>query len=63
MTSALEQCERLDLALTQFHAEGLRFASFTLLRTVNRGGPAFGEAVHAATLQLKTALESAGYSH
>ena len=28
---ALEQCDRLELAITQFHAEGLRFAAFTLL--------------------------------
>jgi hypothetical protein len=63
VASALEQCERLELALTQFHTEGLRFAAFTLLRTVNRAGPALGEAVHSATLQLKTALESAGYPH
>ena len=62
-TSALEQCGRLELALGQFHSEGLRFASFTLLRTINRAGPALGEAVHSATLQLKTALESAGYPH
>lgn len=63
VAAALEQCGRLDVALTQFHTEGLRFAAFTLLRTIDRAGPALGEAVHAATLQLKTALESAGYPH
>jgi hypothetical protein len=63
VTSALEQCGRLELALGQFHSEGLRFAAFTLLRTISRAGPALGEPVHSATLQLKTALESAGYPH
>jgi hypothetical protein len=62
-TSALEQCERLEMALTQFHTEGLRFAAFTLLRTVSHAGPALGEAVHSATQRLKIALESAGYPH
>jgi hypothetical protein len=31
---ALDQCDRLELAINQFHAEGLRFAAFTLLRMV-----------------------------
>ena len=63
VTSALEQCGRLELALGQFHSEGLRFAAFTLLRMISRVGPALSEPVHSATLQLKTALESAGYPH
>jgi hypothetical protein len=60
---ALEQCDRLELAITQFHAEGLRFAAFTLLRMVFAQGTAFTEPVHQATQNLKSALEAAGYPH
>ena len=60
---ALEQCDRLELAINQFHAEGLRFAAFTLLRLVFGHGTAFTEPVHIATQDLKTALERAGYPH
>lgn len=60
---ALEQCDRLELAINQFHAEGLRFAAFTLLRMVFGSGTAFTEAVHIATQRLKSALETAGYPH
>jgi hypothetical protein len=60
---ALEQCDRLEVAITQFHAEGLRFAAFTLLRTVFSQGTVLTEPVHLATQQLKSALETAGYPH
>ena len=60
---ALEQCDRLELAITQFHAEGLRFAAFTLFRMVLRQGTVFTEPVHIATQDLKSALEAAGYPH
>lgn len=60
---ALEQCDRLELAINQFHAEGLRFAAFTLLRMVFAQGTAFTEPVHLATQNLKSALETAGYPH
>jgi hypothetical protein len=60
---ALEQCDRLELAITQFHAEGLRFAAFTLFRTVFAQGTVFTEPVHIATQNLKSALETAGYPH
>ena len=60
---ALEQCARLELAITQFHAEGLRFAAFTLFRTVFAQGTVFTEPVHIATQNLKSALEAAGYPH
>ena len=59
----LEQCDRLELAIQQFHAEGLRFAAFTLLRLVTHNRTSFTEPVHTATHGLKTALESAGYPH
>jgi hypothetical protein len=60
---ALEQCDRLEVAIRQFHAEGLRFAAFTLLRMVFAHGTAFTVPVHVATQNLKTALETAGYPH
>lgn len=60
---ALEQCDRLEAAITQFHAEGLRFAAFTLLRMVFAPGTPFTEPVHIATQGLKSALETAGYPH
>lgn len=60
---ALEQCDRLELSITQFHAEGLRFAAFTLLRMVFGQGTVFTGPVHIATQNLKSALETAGYPH
>jgi len=62
-TRALQQCDRLELSITQFHAEGLRFAAFTLLRMVFSQGTVFTEPVHIATQNLKSALEAAGYPH
>ncbi len=63
VTAALAQCDRLELSICQFHAEGLRFAAFTLLRMVQSSGTALTAPVHSATRSLKTALESAGYPH
>jgi hypothetical protein len=60
---ALEQCGRLEQAITQFHAEGLRFAAFTLFRTVFTQGTVFTEKVQIATQNLKSALDAAGYPH
>ena len=61
--AALAQCDRLELAISQFHAEGLRFAAFTLFRMVQSSGTIFTEAVHSATRELKAELEKAGYPH
>lgn len=63
VTAALEQCDRLEQAIRQFHAEGLRFAAFTLLRMVLGHGTVFTESVRIATQNFKTALETAGYPH
>lgn len=60
---ALEQCDRLEVAITQFHAEGLRFAAFTLFRMVFSQGTVLTAPVHIATQELKSALEGAGYPH
>jgi hypothetical protein len=60
---ALEQCARLELAIRQFHAEGLRFAAYTLLHMVLSHGTGFTDPVHVATRELKAALDTAGYPH
>ena len=59
----LEQCERLELAIRQFHAEGIRFAAYTLLRMVLSQGTGFTESVHVATRELKSTLDTAGLPH
>ena len=60
---ALDQCERLKLAINQFHAEGLRFAAYTLIHMVLNHGTGFTDPVHVATRDLKRTLEAAGYPH
>lgn len=61
-TTALSQCDRLQLAIAQFHAEGLRFAAYTLLR-MTLPPAASAPAVQEAARQLKAALDAAGYPH
>jgi hypothetical protein len=60
---ALHQCERLRQAIQQFHAEGLRFASFTLTRLMQQPGANLRESTVTACRQLKEALDAAGYTH
>jgi hypothetical protein len=62
-TQALDQCDRLQLAISQFHAEGLRFAAFTLLRMTQSAAIPFGPAVQTAAQNLKMALDAAGFPH
>jgi hypothetical protein len=63
VTRATEQCARLQMAIDQFHAEGIRFAAYTLLHMVLSHGTGFTEPVHRATRELKAALETAGFPH
>ena len=63
VAGALDQCQRLELAIRQFHAEGLRFAAFTLLHMVLAHGTSFTQPVQIATRELKRTLEAAGYPH
>jgi len=63
VTQALDQCDRLQLAITQFHAEGLRFAAFTLLRMTLSPATPLGAPVQAAAQNLKAALVAAGFPH
>ena len=60
---ALDQCDRLQLAISQFHAEGLRFAAFTLLRMTLPPKTTLGPSVQSAAEHLKGALDAAGYPH
>lgn len=62
-TQALDQCDRLQMAISQFHAEGLRFAAFTLLRLAQPPGTSFSEPVQTAAHDLKSALDEAGYPY
>jgi hypothetical protein len=63
LKQALEQSDRLQLAISQFHAEGLRFAAFTLFRMTLPPTTTFGAPVQAVAQKLKAALDSAGYPH
>lgn len=63
VTQALGQCDRLQMAISQFHAEGLRFAAFTLLRLTQPSGTGLGEPVRKAARDLTSALDEAGYPH
>jgi hypothetical protein len=62
VSQALHQCERLRQALVQFHAEGLRFAAFTLTRLMQQPGANLRESTQTAGRQLKEALDAAGYT-
>lgn len=61
VTQALHQCERLHQAILQFHAEGLRFASFTLHRLMQQPGANWKDSTQTAARQLKEGLDAAGY--
>jgi hypothetical protein len=63
VTQALAQCDRLQLAISQFHAEGLRFAAFTLLRMTLSPATPLGAPVQGAAQDLKAALVAAGFPH
>jgi len=62
VTQALHQCDRLRQAIVQFHAEGLRFAAFTLTRLMQQPGANLLEPTRTAGQQLKEALDAAGYT-
>ncbi|MSO56793.1 MAG: hypothetical protein EXQ55_07710 [Acidobacteria bacterium] len=61
VTQALHQCERLDLAINQYHAEGLRFAAFTLHHLVQQPGTNMRESTLEAARKLKEGLDAAGF--
>ena len=61
VSQALHQCERLQHALLRSHAEGLRFASFTLNRLMQQPGTNLGDATKKAARELKEGLDAAGF--
>jgi hypothetical protein len=63
ISQAVHQCERLRQAIVQFHAEGLRFAAFTLTRLMQQPGANLRESTQTAGRRLKEALDAAGYTH
>jgi hypothetical protein len=58
---ALYHLERLRLALAASHQEAVRFAAFTLNKTVHDASADWGEAPTAAMATLAAALQAAGH--
>jgi hypothetical protein len=63
LIQALAQCDRLRVSISQYHAEGLRFAAFTLFRMTLPPTTTFAVPVQSAAQNLKAALDTAGYPH
>ena len=61
VTQAVHQCERLHQAILQYHAEGLRFAAFTLHRLMQHADANLRESTLEAARKLKEALDAAGF--
>jgi hypothetical protein len=61
IVQALHQCDRLRQAVLQSHAEGLRFAAFTLTRLMQQTGANLQGATQNAARALKAGLDEAGY--
>jgi hypothetical protein len=61
VAQALHQCERLRQAVQQSHAEGLRFAAFTLTRLMQQTGAKLGDTTQEAARALKAGLDEEGY--
>jgi len=61
IVQALHQCERLRQAVQQSHAEGLRFAAYTLNRLMQQTGANLRETTQNAARALKAGLNESGY--
>lgn len=61
VSQALHQCERLEQAILQSHAEGLRFAAYTLNRLMQQPGANLRESSKKAARDLKKGLDAAGF--
>ena len=57
---ALYHLQRLQLAVSASHSEAVRFAAFTVDKTVRDAGSAWGQAA-AAMAQLRAELEANGH--
>lgn len=60
---ALYHLERLRLAVTASHQEGVRFAAFTLDKTVRDAAADWGADVTGAMQTLREALRAAGHQY
>jgi hypothetical protein len=58
---ALYQCDRLEQALKFWHAEGIRFAAFTIDRLVCGPDSRMSEAIRRHAAALREALAGAGH--
>ena len=61
--ASVRQSERLNQAITRYHAEGIRFAAFTLIRMLDNAGPELRQDTRAALQRLKDASEASGLPH
>jgi len=61
ISQARHQCDRLRQAALQSHAEGLRFAAFTLTRLMQQPGANLSQTTQDAVRALKAGLDEAGY--
>lgn len=57
------QSERLDQAIRLSHAEGIRFAAFTLIRMLNKAGAELRQETRVALQRLRDAIEASGLPH
>lgn len=57
------QSERLTQAIRLSHAEGIRFAAFTLIRMLDKAGPELRQDTRAALQRVKDAIEASGLPH
>lgn len=59
---ALYHCDRLEQALTHWHAEAIRFAAYTINHIVTGPESGMGEAVSRRVAELRAALADAGHT-
>jgi hypothetical protein len=58
---ALHHLERLRMAVSASHQEAVRFAAFTINKTIHDAGSAWGAAPADAMTTLRGALHAAGH--
>lgn len=59
---ALYHCDRLEQALTHWHAEAIRFAAYTINHIITAPDSGTGEAVRQRVGELRAALADAGHT-
>jgi hypothetical protein len=63
VTKARHHCDRLEQAISLAHAEGLRFAAYTLLKLFDPASAPQSAAISQARAHLKAALEAGQFPH